>query len=137
MLQTLAKVEQETEADQLKRVFVKVMVEVAETIPETPTLEDIATLKPLIEHIKAVPNELNQWLEDQDIFWSYTGLAFYYNGQGLYASAEPWFQDCLTATQTRLGENHPDTASSLNGLGSLSEVLNPAIKLHKTSILQC
>jgi hypothetical protein len=46
MSQTLVKVKQETEADQLKRAFVKVMIEISQIIPETPTLENIAIFEP-------------------------------------------------------------------------------------------
>ncbi|MFM7881629.1 MAG: hypothetical protein ACKO8H_07235 [Microcystis panniformis] len=53
MSQTLVKVKQETEADQLKRAFVKVMVEVAQKIPQTLTLTDVKQVSSAIPHLLA------------------------------------------------------------------------------------
>ncbi|MFM7477889.1 MAG: tetratricopeptide repeat protein, partial [Microcystis aeruginosa] len=121
MLQTLVKVEQETEADQLKRAFVKVMVEISQIIPETPTLEDIAIFEPSIEHLKVAPDNLIEWLDDDDLIWAFVGVARFYEGQGQYNSAERYFDNCLEAVQSRLGDNHPYVAASLNNLALLYE----------------
>ncbi|MBE9216352.1 tetratricopeptide repeat protein [Plectonema cf. radiosum LEGE 06105] len=49
----------------------------------------------------------------------FTGLANFYEGQGLYALAEPWRQQCVSVAKSRLGENHPHVATSLNNLAQL------------------
>ena len=95
MLQTLVKVKQKTEADQLKRAFVKVMVEISQIIPETPTLEDIAIFEPSIEHLKIAPDNLIEWLDDDDLIWAFVGVARFYEGQGQYSSSETYRKNCL------------------------------------------
>jgi len=59
MSQTLVKVKQETEADQLKRAFVKVMVEVAQKIPQTLTLTDVKQVSSAIPHLAEVATNFN------------------------------------------------------------------------------
>jgi tetratricopeptide (TPR) repeat protein len=119
MQQTLVKVKQETEADQLKRAFVKVMVEISQIIPETPTLENIAIFEPSIEHLKIAPDNLIEWLDDDDLIWAFLGVASFYEGQGRYNSAERYYDNCLEAVRSRLGDNHPSVAGSLNNLAGL------------------
>ena len=65
MLKTLVKVKQETEADQLKIAFVKVMVEEAKTIPKDLTKEKVEAVALSIPHIAESATELEQWLEDR------------------------------------------------------------------------
>jgi hypothetical protein len=35
---------------------------------------------------------LTDAVSDKDLFWAFAGLAGFYNGQGLYALAEPWYK---------------------------------------------
>ncbi len=51
--------------------------------------------------------------------WVFDGLGRFYVGQGLYALAQPWYQQSVSIVKSRLGENHPDTATSLNNLANL------------------
>ncbi|MCE2670487.1 MAG: tetratricopeptide repeat protein [Microcystis sp. 49638_E5] len=81
--------------------------------------EDGDTVEEWLTDLQTSVGEYPQYIADEDLFWSYTGLARYYNGQGLYAIAEPYYQACLTATRTHLGDNHPDVATSLNNLAAL------------------
>ncbi len=106
-------------ANTAKSRYCTVMTDTSRTVPDTPTLDIIQNLTPLIPHIEQAVREYPEYIADEDLFWSYTGLARYYNGQGLYAIAEPYCQACLTATRTRLGDNHPDVAASLNNLALL------------------
>jgi tetratricopeptide (TPR) repeat protein len=46
-------------------------------------------------------------------------LASLYDNQGKYEEAEPLFIQALELRKQLLGENHPDTASSLSNLASL------------------
>ena len=119
MLQTLVKVEQETEADQVKRAFVKVMVEVAQAIPKIPTLENISTFEASVEHLKVATNELNQWLEDEELHWPFTSLGFFYKGQALYYKAESYYEQCLILTQQRLGQEHISIATTFQNLAEI------------------
>ena len=106
-------------ANTAKSRYCTVMTDTSRTVPQTPTLDIIQNLTPLIPHIQQAVREYPEYIADKDLVSSYMGLARYYNGQGLYAIAEPYCQACLTATRTRLGENHLDVADSLNNLAAL------------------
>ncbi len=106
-------------ANTAKSRYCTVMTDTSRTVPETPTLDIIQNLTPLIPHIQQAVREYPEYIADEDLAESYMGLARYYNGQGLYAIAEPYCQACLTATRTHLGDNHPDVATSLNNLALL------------------
>jgi tetratricopeptide (TPR) repeat protein len=102
-----------------KKAYSTVMVKVAKNIDQTLTLEDVAILEPLIDHLKIATEELNQWLEDEDLSWPFIGLGFFYDGQGLYNDALPYHDQCLKLTEQRLGADHPKVATSLNNLAEL------------------
>ncbi|BAY61764.1 NB-ARC domain-containing protein [Calothrix brevissima NIES-22] len=106
-------------AEEFKHSFCKVMVAVAKDIPQTSTLEQITDFTPAIPHIAEVANNLIQYVSDDDLIWPFFGNAKFYTGQGLYDQAAPWFEQCLEVTKRRLGEEHPDVASSLNNLAAL------------------
>ncbi|BAZ48381.1 NB-ARC domain-containing protein [Nostoc sp. NIES-4103] len=106
-------------AEEFKRSLCEVMVAVAKEIPEDPILEQINAVSPAIPHIAEVANHLIQYLSDDDLIWPFIGNARFYNGQGLYDKAAPWFEQCLEVTKKRLGLEHPFVATSLNNLGVL------------------
>ena len=112
MLQTLVKVKQETEADQLKRAFVKVMVEVAQKIPQTLTLTDVEQVSSAIPHLAEVATNFNILLTDEDLIWPSTGIARFYGGQANYQEELVWCQHCLEIAESRLGNDHLDVAIS-------------------------
>ncbi|MEH2321058.1 tetratricopeptide repeat protein, partial [Nostoc sp.] len=107
------------QVEELKRSLCRVMVAVAQEIPYSPTLEQITAVTPAIPHLAEVANHLIQYLSDDDLPWTFVGNARFYNGQGLYDQALPWFEQCLEVSKKRLGESHPDVATSLNNLASL------------------
>jgi tetratricopeptide (TPR) repeat protein len=114
-----AKLALREDGDELKRSFCRGMVEEAKTIPDTPTKEQIEAVALSIPHIAESATKLEQWLEDEDLIPPFVGLGLFYEGQGLYEEAEPWFKQCLEVTRRRLGEEHPDVATSLNNLAAL------------------
>jgi tetratricopeptide (TPR) repeat protein len=114
-----AKLQLREDGEALKRQFCRGMVAEAKTIPYTPTKEQVEAAALSIPHLAESATELQQWLEDEDLIWAFLGLARYYEGQGLYDAAVPWYKQCLVATRERLGESHPDVASSLNNLAGL------------------
>ncbi|MEH1843110.1 MAG: tetratricopeptide repeat protein, partial [Nostoc sp.] len=107
------------QAEELKRSFCKVMVAVAQDIPDSPTLEQITAVSGAIPHIAEVANHLIQYLSDDDLFWPFYGNVTFYNGQGLYNQALPWCEQCLEITKKRLGESDPSVATSFNNLAFL------------------
>jgi tetratricopeptide (TPR) repeat protein len=113
------KLEASPDAEPAKRRYCAIMAKKSAEMPQDVTVEIVEDFKPFLLHLQASVGEYPEYIADEDLFWSYTGLAHYYYGQGLYAIAEPYCQACLTATRTRLGDNHPDVASSLNNLALL------------------
>ncbi len=113
-----AKQEGSEAVDVMKRGYCRAMVEVARTIPETPTRDLIAAVAPSVPHLGEA-TVLSDWVNDEDLLLPFERLAWYWQGQGAYAQAQPWKEQCLAAVRDRLGEEHPDTASSLNDLAFL------------------
>jgi tetratricopeptide (TPR) repeat protein len=115
------KLEASPHAEPAKRRYCAIMSKKSAEMPQNVTVEIVEDFKPFLLHLQASVGEYPEYIADEDLAWSYTGLARYYDGQGLYAIAEPYYQACLTATRTRLGDNHPDVAASLNNLAGLYE----------------
>ena len=113
------KLEELADAEALKRGFCQAMVGVAEDIPYTPTLQKIIEVAPVIPHLAEVASVQQDWLSDEDLIWPFVGLGGFYEGQGAYEQALPWRKQCLSVTKKRLGQEHPDVASSLNNLAGL------------------
>jgi tetratricopeptide (TPR) repeat protein len=107
------------QGEELKRSLCRVMVAVAQDIPDSSTLEEISAVSLAIPHIAEVANHLIEYLSDDDLISPFLGNARFYKGQGLYTQAEPWFEQCLEITKKRLGAEHPDVATSLNNLALL------------------
>ena len=113
------KLEESEVMETAKKAYCVVMVNVAKTIEYILTLEDVDRIDPLVDHLKVAAEELNQWLEDEDLFWPFIGLGRFYEGQGLYNKASPYYEQCLKVTEKRLGADHPHVAQPLNNLGGL------------------
>ena len=103
----------------LREKFCRVMVAVAKEIPQTTTLEDIAKFKDGIPHLGEVVESWIEFVEDEDLAWPFTGIARFYEGQGIYQQALPYRKQCLKQTKVRLGDDHPDVATSVNNLALL------------------
>jgi tetratricopeptide (TPR) repeat protein len=98
-------------------------IAIAKTIPQTPVLADIERVSLAIPHLELLIQEMLDDIPDpdEDLFWAFNGLAWFYEGQAQYNLAERYYNNCLEAVQSRLGENHPDVAASLNNLAGLYE----------------
>lgn len=107
------------QADKLKRSLCQAMVAVARQIPDTPTRQLISLLTPAMPHVAEVATALTDFLSDEDLIAPFIGLGWFYEGQGFYNQAAPWFEQCLSVARTRLGEEHPDVATTLNNLANL------------------
>ncbi|HEY9830455.1 MAG TPA: tetratricopeptide repeat protein, partial [Stenomitos sp.] len=114
-----AKLEELTTVESLKRGFCQALVTVARDIPETPTLPQILKVAPAIPHLAEVATIQQDWLSDEDLALPFIGLGRFYEGQGAYEQALPWYKQCLSATRERLGEEHTDVAMTLNNLAGL------------------
>ncbi|WP_445627388.1 tetratricopeptide repeat protein [Nostoc sp. DSM 114167] len=113
------KLDESSNADEVKTAFVAQMVEVAKRIPQQPNREDIFNFTPHIPHLAEVATHLSQYLSNEDLICPFTGLSWFYQGQGLYQQAEPWYKLCKEVAENRLGLEHPHVAASLNNLAEL------------------
>ncbi|HEY9691096.1 MAG TPA: SAV_2336 N-terminal domain-related protein [Oculatellaceae cyanobacterium] len=107
------------QANDLRQAFAAWIVRVAQEIPQSPTRELIESLTIYIPHLQEVAENLIDAVNNEDLIWVFAGLGTFYDSQGLYRLAEPWYQQCLSTVQTRLGQDHPDVATSLNNLANL------------------
>ncbi|BAZ70469.1 putative kinesin light chain [Fischerella sp. NIES-4106] len=117
----------------LETTFVSAMITLAQNIPESPTSKDIELFTIFIPHLEDLGNrliaEINQAGEEQiispasvsneQVISIFVGVGRFYEGQGLYQLAEPWYEQCVTVCQTLFADDHPDVASSLNNLAFL------------------
>ncbi len=103
----------------IKGNFCHVMVEVAKTIEDAPTLDEIVHFSRAVVHIEEVTSQWIDCLAKEDLMWPFLGIARFYQGQGLYSLAEPWRKKCLEVTQKQFGQEHPFVAASLNNLAAL------------------
>jgi len=107
------------EKDKLKQVFTDVFVSIAETIPNSPTQNDIRLVEDAIPHLAEIAENLIDAVSNESLIWPFVGIGRYYEGQGLYKLAEPWYKQCVSLLETRLGEEHPYVATSYNNLAGL------------------
>jgi len=119
----LAELEPE-EGLQWARSFAVRLVEIAKTVEQALTVDRVDELQPFIPHIEALAELLAATVgelpvADEDLGWPLTVLGLFYEGQGQYSLAEPWYSECVRVLRDRLGENHPDVAQSLNNLALL------------------
>ncbi|MDY7007107.1 MAG: FxSxx-COOH system tetratricopeptide repeat protein [Cyanobacteriota bacterium] len=113
------KLEKMEEVEELRSQFCRVMVVEAKKVPEIPVKAEIEKLALSIPHLAETATEMQQWVEDKDLIWPFLSLGRFYQGQGLYELAEPWYKQCLDITRSRLGVEHLNVATSLNNLASL------------------
>jgi hypothetical protein len=76
-------------------MWAKTLVKVAEEIPQYPTKEQIAAFTPAIPHLEEVATNLVDAVTDEDLITPPTRIGWFYEGQGLYALAEPWSNQSL------------------------------------------
>jgi tetratricopeptide (TPR) repeat protein len=107
------------EKDKLKQAFAEVFVSITETIPDSPTQNDIRLVEDAIPHLAEIAENLIDAVSNESLIWPFVGIGTYYEGQGLYKLAEPWYKQCVSLLETRLGEEHPDVATSYNNLAGL------------------
>jgi len=107
---------QSSGAKEQKSHFCQAMVKVAQSVPESPTQHQIKAVENAIPHLSEVAENLIDAVSDENLDWPFIGIGRYYIGQGLYKLAEPWYKQCVSLLEIRLGEEHPSVATSYNNL---------------------
>ena len=113
------KLSESAQVGDLAQRFCQVMVTLSRQIPARPTINDIAAVELAIPHLIETATTLKDSLSNDHLIAPFKGLGRFYQGQGLYRDAEPWYEQCLTFTRDHLGDEHPDVANSLNNLALL------------------
>jgi tetratricopeptide (TPR) repeat protein len=116
-----AKLEKSNQPDGLKQSFCQAMVEISKQFPKFASTDLIESFSLAIPHITEAATTLVAWVDNKDMLWLFSVLGNCYTQQGSYSQAENWYQLCLSTTRSRLGDEHPDVATSLNNLAYLYE----------------
>ena len=111
--------EQTSESADFKRSFCKVMAREGQKISRQPTLAVLQAVLPAIPHLKEAATTLTPWLSDDDLIEPTTRIAWFNEGQSAFAEAEQWLEQCRAIAEQRLGDDHPDVATSLDNLANL------------------
>ena len=115
-----AKLEHDTAyTDQLQQGFCQEMLEIARQFPQSPTHEVLNLVAPLVPHISEIATTFQDCLRDEDLILPFVMLGSFYIEQEVYERAEAWYKECLSTSRKRLGDFHPDVATSLNNLAYL------------------
>nr|WP_225912492.1 tetratricopeptide repeat protein [Nostoc flagelliforme] len=117
----------------LETTFATAMIAKAQSLPDSPTSKDIEFFKDVILHLEDIGKrliaEIKKATEVQTFFtasvpndqilWIFVGIGRFYNGQGLYKLAEPWYEDGVNVCKALFAGDHPNVAESLNNLALL------------------
>ena len=106
----------------LPDTYCQQIVQIAQQIPTTTTRDQILTFTPILPHLIEAATTWLTAVADDNLAWSFIGIARFYEGQGAYAQAATWYEECLTVCRDRLGADHPDVAASLNNLAGLYQM---------------
>ena len=109
----------DSSAEDMKHSICKVIAESAEAIPQNIIIQQVNEVKIYIPHIVEVVENLYEYLSDDDLITPFVRLGRFYEGQGLYPQAQPWFEKAKEVAQQLFGDKHPDVATSLNDLATL------------------
>ena len=113
------KLSQSEQDSTIRQAFAAALIAQAKEIPQTITRDRVAQVEPWIPYLQQLAQHHLDWLEPEEWFWVFVALGHFYQGQGLYSLAEPWYRQCVKAVGQQLGEDHPDYAASLHHLGRL------------------
>ena len=114
----LKAMEEKHEVSKLRKQFCLAMADIGESVPESPTLDDISKLAINIPHMIECGEYAIRLLPETRFIDFTRGLGRFYESQGLYDKAEHWHQTCLREAVDRFGLENLVVASSLSNLGS-------------------
>jgi tetratricopeptide (TPR) repeat protein len=105
--------------EEMKYSICKVIAESAREIPYNITVQQVSEVEVYIPHIVEVAENLHEFLSDDDLIFPFMRLGWFYEGQGLYSQAQPWYETGKEMAEQRFGDEHSDVATSLNNLAYL------------------
>ncbi|MEO1181773.1 MAG: tetratricopeptide repeat protein, partial [Cyanobacteria bacterium J06636_28] len=107
---------------QWQQSYIQGLASYADEIPYVVVLEQVKQLTPAVLHLTALLQHSLKTIPDDRLEPLFRGVTRFYGGQAIYSVAQDWAEQGLAILQTRLGEDHPDVATSLNNLASLYQV---------------
>ncbi|MGH1393069.1 MAG: tetratricopeptide repeat protein [Trichormus sp.] len=109
------------QAEEFKRSFCEVMVGVAKSIPhpQSVTNNTITAVTPAVLHLEETAKVANDLSNDENSIWLFTALGRFYEGQGFYEQAEPWYKLCIEIADRPFSSAGSYRASSRNNLAVL------------------
>ena len=117
----------------LAKIFAVAMVAEAQSIPELLTHNDIKLHQDKIPHLEELARRLIEAIKEKSpedihapasvpkdkVTWIFSGIGRFYEEQGLYKLAEPWYEQCLQVCQVLFTESHPNIARSIDKLAKI------------------
>jgi Flp pilus assembly protein TadD len=98
--------------------FAQELTTIAKTVEQIVIVSERSWLLQVLPHW-IVATTLTEYLPDDDKTWCCTALARLHESLSQFRDAEIWYLRSLEIREEQQGENHPDTASSLNNLAAL------------------
>ena len=130
--------------EEMKQNICRAIVGAARKIPDKITVEQVKEVEIDIPHITEIADNLAEYLSNDDLIKPFTSLGSFYEGQGLYPLAQPWYEKGKEIAEKRLDKNNSDIATVCNNLASLYysqgkyEAAEPlflqAIEIHKIAL---
>ncbi|MEH2085210.1 tetratricopeptide repeat protein [Nostoc sp.] len=117
----------------LETTFTTAMITLASKLPDSPTFEHIEGMRYVVLHLedlgKRLIKEIGEVAKEEIISpasipndkvgWIFAGVGRFYEGQGLYQLAEPWYKKCVKVCKFMFADDHPHVATSLDNLAAL------------------
>jgi len=126
--------------DAIGRTFTQMIAKIAETIPPTIVVSEQVWVQQTVPHLEEV---MANWIVILDITNNIccgTGLARLYESLYLWSKAEQYYKLTLKICRSELNDRHPDTAFTLNNLGSFYRLMGQyklALPLHESALEIC
>ncbi|MBD2680460.1 MULTISPECIES: tetratricopeptide repeat protein [Nostoc] len=116
----------------LETTFATAMIALVQILPASPTSKHIEGLRNVIPHLEDLGNRLIAEIEEakeaqiiysasvpnDGVAWVFDGVGRFYEGQGLYQLAEPWYKKCVKVCELMFANDHPYVAASLDHLAA-------------------
>ncbi|MCL2928852.1 MAG: tetratricopeptide repeat protein [Trichodesmium sp. MAG_R01] len=108
--------------EEMKQNICQIITGTAGTIPNYITIKQAKEIEINIPHIKAIADNLSEYLSDEDLTTAFTRLGSFYISQGLYPLAQPWLEKGKEIAEKRLNKNNPDIATVYIYIANLYEL---------------
>ena len=107
------------DVDEVKAKFCQTIVNVAQKIPAVLTQNDVLKIAVAIPHIAEAATTQNAYFSNANLMFPFEGLGRFYESQGFYDQAEPWYQLGCQTVEARLGSDLLKVAHSLSQLARI------------------